>query len=109
MRKAILVDHQKNRIIEFPSSLQERQKIVGADFLNVVRLSNNIDLWYDDEGANKQLDYLSEITEPNGDKHVLFGSYLVTSVNDEGETIGLSAEQIKYFSTFGYRVWKKRN
>ncbi|MGM0750208.1 MAG: DUF3846 domain-containing protein [Bacillota bacterium] len=109
MEKIIFVDHHQNRIIELPKTLQERQKLVGADYLDVLRLPNNIDIWFDDEGAFKEHEFSSVIVTPNGDVHQIPGTYFVASVNDKTETIGLTQEQIIYFcNRIGYKAWKNQ-
>ncbi|MCX4074738.1 DUF3846 domain-containing protein [Bacillus subtilis] len=107
MNKIILFDHQDNRFAELPTTLEERKKLIGANNLGYVRtgLNNNIDIWFDKEGFyNSQ--YLCKITE-NGKTHCINGSFFVASANDDGETVGLTSEQIREFSTYGYEYWEK--
>ncbi|MDU0078187.1 DUF3846 domain-containing protein [Bacillus sp. IS1] len=105
MEKIILFDHQNNRFVELPQTLEERQNLVGADNLECLRLNNNIDIWFDEEGFyNSQ--YYCKITE-NGKTHCIHGPFFVASVNDQGETIGLSPEQIAEFCRCGYTLYQK--
>ena len=77
-------------------------RMLECDYVDVVRLSdkNNIDLWVDDEGLLKSGNYVHEISV--GDTEVkLAGRVLFLSYDDEGNSIGLSDEQLKWLESSG--------
>ena len=84
-------------IKEVDDSLETFQKLVGG-YIEPVRLKNNIDLWLNDEG--KILNLKPNIILYKDGKQVDFvvGDAFFAGEANEGETVGLTDEQIRHIS-----------
>ena len=89
----------KTVFFEEDFGLEDMYNHVGCDHLDIVRLPERIDIWVDDEGLLKSgnivMQYqLKDIGEP---LH-LAGNALFLSYDDEGNTIGLTNDQIMWIA-----------
>ena len=69
---------------------------IGCDIFTVVGLQDDIDIYVDDEGLLNRSPLnlaLTVLAHKLGNNEVLFGSGLVVSVDDDGETVSLSENQ----------------
>jgi hypothetical protein len=74
------------------------QTAIGADHFDVVGCRDGIDLYVDDEGAINGSPFnlpLTIIAHALGSPAALFGEALALSVDDNGDTQGLTDEQTK--------------
>jgi len=75
---------------------------IGCSMFDVVGLADDIDLFVDDEGLingsplNLPATVLAHLL---GSRTVIFGTAIAVSVNDGGETIGLTDEQLARIQT----------
>ena len=95
MHKIILKKPDENPMIELTKNvgLEYLQKKVDG-YIDIVRLPNNIDLVINDEALlidNPQPNFRLFL---NGYQHDIYGPVAFTSYNDDGDSIGLSDEQI---------------
>jgi hypothetical protein len=80
-------------ITEMEHSLENMQKMVGGT-LDSVFLPQKIVMWVDDEGLLKESP-INLVTYVEGYQvHHIAGDVLFTGIDDEGETISLTDEQI---------------
>lgn len=80
--------------VEIPGSLESMQAIVGS-FVEHVALTQTLDVWVNKEGLLLQLPYNRTLATPFGEIP-LFGTILVTSHDEQGETIGLTEGQVNF-------------
>jgi hypothetical protein len=93
-------------------TLENMQKIVGGT-LDSVRVREDIIMWVDDEGLLKESP-LNLITYVDGKEvHHIAGDVFFAGIDDEGETISLTDEQIAWitnrFQIIGKAKDKKGN
>lgn len=75
---------------------------IGCSMFDVVGLADSIDLFVDDEGLingsplNLPATVLAHLL---GSRTVIFGTAIAVSVNNDGETIGLTDEQLARIQT----------
>ena len=79
--------------------LNSMYDLLGCRSVDVIRLTDSIDLWVDDEGMlvsePKVNTVLMNITYAFGHGYQpLFGSGLFLSTNEDGETVSLTPEQV---------------
>lgn len=107
MAKAILFSATRDNFVAEAIEVEEKVGLqtmydnIGCDTVDVVRLPNNIDVWVDDEGllksGNVVMDYLvKENKESEEFSLQLAGNALLLSYDNEGNSLGLSDEQIKW-------------
>ena len=76
-------------------------QLIGCDLLDVVGLVDGIDLFVDDEGINRGAALnlpATVLAHVLGTSVVLFGTAIAVSVDEEGETIGLTDDQVARIS-----------
>lgn len=76
--------------------LEKMYELLGCSTVDVVSLDHNIDMWVDDEGLLKSGNMVMDYTISNDAPIKLSGNVLLLASNDEGETIGLSDEQLSW-------------
>lgn len=82
-------------VMEMEHTLENMQEKVGGH-LEVVELPNGIDLWLNEEGLLEQLS-VNVLTVADGQVlHTIVGNVFFAGHNDEGETIGLTDQQIAW-------------
>ena len=72
-------------------------QLIGCDLFDVVGLVDGIDLFVDDEGINRGAALnlpATVLAHVLGTSAVLFGTAIAVSVDEEGETIGLTDDQV---------------
>ena len=72
-------------------------QLIGCDLFDVVGLVDGIDLFVDDEGINRGAALnlpATVLAHVLGASAVLFGTAIAVSVDEEGETIGLTDDQV---------------
>lgn len=88
---------QKPHIASIPGNLQGMQNVVGGyiERFTVPGISEEIDCWCNDEGLINGL-------QPNFGVggHPICGTVFFAGVTDEGETIGLTDEQVREVLAF---------
>lgn len=103
-QKALIVkseaDFHKYEIVEFDetNSLEVMQEAVGG-LIDLVRLSDDLDLWVNDEGLLMQLPLnyfaMKVYTHTFHTKGLIVGDVIFTGgSDDEGNSLGLTDEQI---------------
>ncbi|MBB5643649.1 DUF3846 domain-containing protein [Cryobacterium roopkundense] len=81
---------------------QDIAAAIGCSMFDVVGLTDNIDLFVDDEGLingsplNLPATVLAHLL---GSRTVIFGTAIAVSANDDGETIGLTDHQLERIQT----------
>lgn len=75
--------------------LEDMYKLLNCNMVELVRLDNNIDAWVDEEGLLKSNNPVHEFSI-GGNEVSLAGRVLFLSSNDEGDTIGLTDEQVDW-------------
>ena len=93
--KAVIVKLEKE------DTLNQMYKLIDCSSVDCVSLPKNIDIWTDDEGLLKSdsavIHYLvREDDESDGFELHLAGKSLILSADEDGNTIGLSNEQIHW-------------
>lgn len=93
--KAVIVKLEKE------DTLNQMYKLIDCSSVDCVSLPKNIDIWTDDEGLLKSdsavIRYLvREDDESDGFELHLAGKSLILSADEDGNTIGLSNEQIHW-------------
>ena len=93
--KAIMVKLEKK------NTLEQMYKLIDCSSVDCVSLPKNIDIWTDDEGLLKSdssvIRYLvKESDDSDGFELHLAGKSLILSTDEEGNTIGLSKDQINW-------------
>lgn len=81
--------------------LKHMYDLIGCDLVEAVRLPKDIDIWVDEEGLLKSgnivIGYKVEPNEESdGFELQLAGNALFLSSDEEGNTIGLNEEQLKW-------------
>lgn len=87
--------------LEKESTLEQMYKLIDCSSVDCVSLPKNIDIWTDDEGLLKSdsavIHYvIRENDESDGFELHLAGKSLFLSTDEDGNTIGLSNEQIDW-------------
>ena len=90
------------------SSYQMLSEAVGG-WIECVRLKKGITMWVNDNGIAEGLDYNPTATAIYWTTYgfmsgQIFGNVIFTSSDDEGETIGLNAEQVDYLKMIAFDV-----
>lgn len=98
--RGILIGLDKLQQVTVPTdeTWKAIQQALGADHFDIVGCRDGIDLYVDDEGAINGSPFnlpLTIIAHTLGSPAALFGAGLALSVDDDGETRGLSDEQAK--------------
>lgn len=93
------------KMIRPDNTLQDLYRYIDCELVDVVTVNiegTDIDLWVDDEGLYDQSKGFSlKIGEPeNPDFKLLAGPVVFTSCNSEGETTGLTTEEINKVKRF---------
>lgn len=82
------------------NSLQSKYEKIGCDTVDVVRLPMRVDVWVDDEGLLKEMnpvmEYSIKVEGKSPEKLLLAGNAFFLSYDEQGNTIGLSSEQLEW-------------
>lgn len=79
--------------------IDEMYRLVNCDTLDVVRLTDEIDMWVDDEGLMKSDNFLQTFVYEGRKLHQPYaGNVLILAHNDEGDTIGLTDAQVEHLT-----------
>ena len=70
---------------------------IDCGTVELISLTNNIDLWVDEEGLLKK-NYITELKIKGFDPIRIAGIGILLSFNEEGDPKGLSLEQLEYIS-----------
>ena len=87
--------------LEQENTLEQMYKVISCSSVDCVSLPKGIDIWTDDEGLLKSdsavINYvIRENDESDGFELHLAGKSLFLSTDEDGNTIGLSNEQIDW-------------
>lgn len=114
MEKAVVIKIDGTKSVEefqAGKSYDFLSKTVGG-FVEVVSLYDkpgSPDLWLNEEGKLKGLDQNPVATALWVDMYdltdVICGDVVITNTDAEGETIGLTDEQIEYFMKYERTIW----
>lgn len=96
--KGLLIGAGQTReiTIDTKDSVKAIAQAIGCDVFTVVGLQDDIDIYVDDEGLINRSPLnlaLTVLAHRLGSPSVLFGSGLIVSVDDDGETVSLSENQ----------------
>lgn len=85
-------------------SLKEMYRLINCDLVELVRLTDNINIWVDEEGLLKSGNVVTEIISDDM-KIKLAGKILFLKEDKDGKSIGLNSEDIKFLnSNLKYRI-----
>jgi hypothetical protein len=99
-------EHLKFDTIEH--SLENMQKLVGGT-LDGVSLPERIVMWVDDEGLIKEKPINLITYVENQEVHHIAGDVFFTGIDEEGETVSLSDEQMVWITNRFKIVGKSKN
>lgn len=99
MIKAILIDVKNNctEVVEIENTLDEYYRLIDCRCIDIVRRKigrKYYDIICDDEGLFDESPKISAINNLGG--VMLVGNLLITNADEEGETIGLTTDDIRY-------------
>ena len=78
-------------------TVAQLRQLMGCDLFDIVGLVDGIDLFVDNEGINRGAALnvpATVLAHVLGTSAVLFGTAIAVSVDEEGETIGLTDDQV---------------
>lgn len=78
---------------------QTINELIGCDIMDVVMVANDIDMFVDDEGllvSGNQVNEISFADNSLKENLYLAGNVLMLSHDDEGNSISLTEEQLRY-------------
>ncbi|MFI6900289.1 DUF3846 domain-containing protein [Nonomuraea sp. NPDC050394] len=84
------------------NSLPVMYREIGCRSVDVVRLTSRLDMWLDDEGIYTQPvnPFATALAQQHGYVHQpYFGNALLCSVDDEGNSIDLTTDQVRALLT----------
>lgn len=94
---------------EIQADLAGMRKAIGGGFIECLRITKDIDLWFDDEGRLKQLPFNFMIGRPGEEGvHEIFGPAFLAGIDDEGETVSLTDDQLQHHLIMATRAWRER-
>lgn len=94
MKVVKILPGEEPEAVEITGTLESMQAVVGG-FVEHVSLTQTLDIWVNEEGLLLQLPYNRTLATPFGEIP-LFGTILVTSHDEQGETIGLTDGQVNF-------------
>ena len=97
------VFHLNEVNFEEVNSLEYLQESVGC-YIEVIRLENDVCIWINEEGKINGMKPNTALLDKNGKIFdVIHGDSVLTAVNEEGDTVPMTMEQVNYFETLGNR------
>ena len=100
MNKAMIYDGRKLKVAEYDTDSYEFVKRNVGGYLEHVPLreldSRNIDMWIDEEGKLKNKSTTIMLTSQNKIYDYIVGTVVFTKVDDEGNTISLTDEDVEF-------------
>lgn len=97
------VFHLNEVNFEEVNSLEYLQEAVGG-YIEVIRLENDVCIWINEEGKINGMKPNTALLDKNGKIFdVIHGDFVLTAVNEEGDTVPMTMEQVNYFETLGNR------
>lgn len=78
--------------------IKEMHEYIECDIVDAARLTDEIDIWVDDEGLLKPGNIILEyqLKDSKEEPLLLAGNALFLSYNEEGESLGLTMEQLDW-------------
>ncbi len=103
MAAVVLVKKGEGKVLEVPVeqadilTFQDLYTLIDTDIIEGVFLKENLVAWVDEEGLLKPMNFVQEYDFGRfGEaKRQLAGNLVITSLNEEGDAIGLNPEQIQ--------------
>ena len=85
--------------------LKEMQEIVGG-FLECIHLGKGVDLWFNEEGRLINLPPNRLFRGATGHLYDILGNAFICGMNEDGDTIGLTDEQVISWLAFAFNAPK---
>jgi len=89
---------EEMKLVEFDRSLSNMQKLVGGK-LEVVSLPHGIDMWFNEEGRLLEQRLNLVTLYDMRMVHEIVGTVFFASLDEEGEVISLSEEQMEWLKS----------
>lgn len=107
MKKAVVIETTgDSRVIELDDTLEQLQREVGG-YIEAVTFPNGATMWLNEEGKingldhNKQAQFIFDHTFGPGIDTIVGNAVITGGPDEEGETLGLTDEQLLVYKFVG--------